>query len=171
MGSLVWTDSYNMMFKAKRVCPQQDKETIYLPWPSQHLSLKVCVCVYICAYMVIYVCMFVSVYLFVYMCMFVHLCILICVYTCVYVCVCVHACVMLGMFLPQRVDIEYLYLSLSVLYSLFTPFLSFPPDESRARLAAGCYGAMIGLAVCTTFDYSYRNIRLHKKVHTLNRYF
>lgn len=31
VGSFLWTDSYSVMFKAKTVCPEQDKETLYLP--------------------------------------------------------------------------------------------------------------------------------------------
>lgn len=164
-----------------------------------HICICIYVCVYVCVFVYTYVCRLIYVYMlvyslclclcicaylcvfiYVYMSVFVYLCILMCVYICVYVCVCVFMCVMmLDMFFHRGSMSEYLYLSLSaippvfqlVLYSISTPFLSFPPVENRPRWAASCSGAMIEQVVCTTFDYSCLNIRLRKKMHTLDRYF
>lgn len=48
---------------------------------------------------------------------------------------------------------------LFVLYSLSTPFLSFPAGEKRPSLTASCFGAIIELVVCTKCDYSCLNTR------------
>lgn len=130
------------------------------------------ICIYLCVCLHIRTCL----------CICLCLCLCICAYLCVFmyafmfVCVCV--CVMLGVFLPPRINVWiYLYFSLSAVpivlelvcsVFFFRSIHVFPSWWEQSRLSASCYETMIGLVVCTTFDYSSLSIWLHKKVHTLD---
>lgn len=141
-----------------------------------------CACVFIFVHIYIYLC--VCLHIRTCLCICLCLCLCICAYLCVFmyafmfVCVCV--CVMLGVLLPQRINVWIpLLLSLcsAIVLELVCSVFFFhsihvlPSWWEQTRLAASCYETMIGLVVCTTFDYRSLSVRLHKKVHTLDRRF
>lgn len=155
-----------------------------LPWPIQ-LTWPEGVPARVCSYLCIYI------FIYVYVCIYVPVCVYVCAYVCVfvhtYVCLCMRLCLYVfvcvwcwASFFHRGSTSEYLYFSLSavpIVLELVCSVFFFhsihvlPSWWEQTRLAASCYETMIGLVVCTTFDYRSLSVRLHKKVHTLDRRF
>lgn len=149
--------------------------------PFNLTGLKVCVCVRVFIFVHIYI----YIFIYVYVCTYVPVCVYVCVYVCVfvhtYVCLCMCLCLYVfvcvwcwaSFFHRGKIPLLlslYCALVLELVCSIFF-FHSIHVLSSwweQTRLAASCYETMIGLVVCTTFDYSSLSIRFHKKVHTLD---